>query len=310
MTYGGTDVDDDSGSMRYVRIEYGGDIIVSDKEVNGLTLSGVGRMTDIDHIMVKRYRDDCFEFFGGTVNAHHLVCENTGDDMFDTDELYRGHLQFLFGRLNTPGTSADPNGFEWDGNQVYPASAAHSVPRAANATLCGFGAPVGAAAYGALLRRNNDVGTSIVNTIITGFDNGLDTRDNVGTDVAPRLAWTHSLFFENFRNNYAHPTTGAVTPASNDPTNGALGTNNGDAAFDEFAWITATANMNSDVKPAGFDCYSDVGTAPRHPFPAARVAGIAAGAGFNDPDADFVGAIENVSDNWMTGLWIDWSLGD
>jgi hypothetical protein len=88
--YGGSAEEDDSGTMRYVRIEHGGDNITSDKEINGLTLAGVGRATDLDHIMVKRQRDDCFEWFGGTVNAHHLICENPGDDMFDTDELYRG----------------------------------------------------------------------------------------------------------------------------------------------------------------------------------------------------------------------------
>src|SRR6185503_12123604 len=81
--YGGTDVADNSGSLQYVRIEYGGDIIVSDKEINGLTMGGVGNGTIIDHVMVKRTRDDCFEWFGGTVNADHLICENTGDDMFD-----------------------------------------------------------------------------------------------------------------------------------------------------------------------------------------------------------------------------------
>jgi hypothetical protein len=308
--YGGADQADDSGTLQYVRIEYGGDIIVSDKEINGLTLAGVGNGTELDHIMVKRQRDDCFEFFGGTVNAHHLICENTGDDMFDTDELYRGYLQFLFGRLNIPGTSADPNGFEWDGNQAYPASTDHSIPHAANATLCGFGASVGAQAYGALFRRNIDPGTKLVNTIVTGFDNGLDTRDIVSDTGTPRISWTHSLFFENFRNNYAHPTTGATTPATNDPTNGAPGNNAGDDAFDELAWITTTSSANSDSKPAGFDCFSAVGEAPNHPYPNTRVAGTPAGAGFADPNADYVGAFENVNDDWMTGLWVDWSTGN
>jgi hypothetical protein len=216
----------------------------------------------------------------------------------------------LFGRINTQGTSSDPNGFEMDGNQVYPASTDHSIPHTANATLCGFTATLAGAGYGAILRRNNDTGTSFVNTIITGFDNGLDTRDDVGTDAMPRISWTNSLFFENFRNNFAHPTTGAVAPASNDPTNAAVGTSNGDGAFDELLWITATAAANSDVKPAGFNCYSAPNTAPTHPFGNARVAGAAAGTGFADPAADYIGAFEDPSDNWMTGVWVDWSTGD
>jgi hypothetical protein len=292
--YGGNQAADDSGTMQYVRIEYGGDIIVSDKEINGLTFCGVGSGTTIDHIMVKRTRDDCFEFFGGTVDAHHLICENPGDDMFDTDERYRGYLQFLFGRINVPGTSADPNGFEWDGNQPLLTAAERSQPKAANATLCGFGSSLGPAAFGALLRRNLQTPTRLVNTILTGFDNGFETRDDQGTNAAPTIDWTNSLFFENFRNN----PTFATEATSNDGT------------FDELAFINEAARANGTTKPAGFDCLSDPGTAPTHPFPNARVAGGMPGTGFATPGADYVGAFENPSDDWMSGLWVDWTLGD
>ena len=292
--YGGDDLTDNSGTMQYVRIEYGGDIIVSDKEINGLTFSGVGSGTTIDHIMVKRTRDDCFEWFGGTVSAHHLICENPGDDMFDTDERYRGYLQFLFGRINVPGTSADPNGFEWDGNQSLLTAPERSQPKAANATLCGFGSSLGPAAFGALLRRNLQTPTRLVNTIVTGFDNGFELRDNQGTTAAPTIDWTNSLFFENFRNN---PTF--TTEASDN-----------DMGFDELAFINDAARSNGTTKPAGFDCLSDPGTAPAHPAPNARVAGGMPGTGFATPGANYVGAFEDEGDNWMTGLWVDWTLGD
>jgi hypothetical protein len=291
--YGGSDAADNSGTLQYVRIEYGGDIIVSDKEINGLTMAGVGSGTTIDHIMVKRTRDDCFEWFGGTVDAHHLICENPGDDMFDTDERYRGHLQFLFGRLNTPGTSADPNGFEWDGNQSLLTAPERSQPKAANATLCGFGTSLGPAAFGALLRRNLQAPTRLVNTIITGFNNGFETRDNQGTNAAPTIEWTNSLFFENFTNNLTFATE----------------TDN-DAGFDELAFINEPGRLNGITKPAGFECMSDPGTPPAHPFGNASVAGGMPGAGFEDPTADYIGAFDGPNDNWMTGLWVDWTLGD
>ena len=119
---------------------------------------------------------------------------------------------------------------------------------------------------------------------------------------------------QNFRNNFAHydPTTMPVppSPATTDPTNAAVGTSNGDGAFNELAWITARAAANSDVKPAGFNCQSAPGTAPTQPFGNARVAGVEAGTGFAEPTADYIGAIEDSSDNWMTGVWVDWSLGD
>jgi hypothetical protein len=290
-TYGGDDEEDDSGTMQYVRIEYGGDIIVSDKEINGLTLAGVGRGTTLDHIMVKRQRDDCFEFFGGTVDADHLICENTGDDMFDTDEMYKGYLQFLFGRLTLPGTSSDPNGLEWDGNQPNTAAAARGTPHAANATLCGLQISAGAASYGAVLRRGLQDGTLVANTIVTGFANGLDTRDAIGTTtpMAPLAIWKNGLFFENFTN--------VIAPATEATDN--------DAMFDELAFINDAAYANGTTKPDGFDCYAD----PPAPFPTTAVPGAAPGAGFQNPDTDYVGAFEDADDNWMTGLWIDWSSG-
>jgi len=290
-TYGGDDPEDSSGSMSYVRIEYGGDIILGDREINGLTLSGVGSGTDLHHIMVKRTMDDCFEFFGGTVDAHHLICENAGDDMFDTDENYRGRLQFLFGRLTLPGTSSDPNGFEWDGNQLNQMSAERSIPMVANATLCGLGSRGAATSYGAILRRGLMDGTSLQNTIITGFDHGFDTRDV----VPPALSWTTSLFFEQLTNNFTFAAEVAApgTPLDNDN------------AFDEFAWITDAANENDDTKPEGFDCYAD----PPAPFPTDAVAGGTPDAPFDDT-ADFVGAFRDAEDNWMTGAWVDWSSGD
>jgi hypothetical protein len=288
-TYGGDDAEDDSGTLQYVRIEYGGDIIVSDKEINGLTLAGVGRGTTLDHIMVKRQRDDCFEFFGGTVDAHHLICENTGDDMFDTDEAFKGYLQFLFGRLTVAGTSSDPNGFEWDGNQPNTAAATRGTPHAANATLCGLTISAGATSYGAVLRRGLQDGTIVANSVVTGFANGIDTRDAVGTTVAPLISWKNGLFFENFTN--------VIAPATEATDN--------DSGFDELAFINDVAYSNGTTKPAGFDCYSD----PPTPFPTTAVAGAAPGAGFPDADADYVGAFEDADDNWMTGLWVDWASG-
>jgi hypothetical protein len=228
------------------------------------------------------------------VNAHHLICENPGDDMFDTDERYRGYMQFLFGRINVPGTSADPNGFECDGNQSLLTAPERSQPKFANATLCGFGTSLGPAAFGALVRRNNQTGTRFVNTIITGFNNGFETRDNHGTTDAPSFEWTNSLFFENFTNN---------------PTFTTEGTDN-DMGFDELVFINNATRANGVDKPAGFNCLSDPGTPPTHPFGNARVAGAAAGTGFVDEAADYVGAFEDPDDNWMTGIWVDWALGD
>ena len=88
---------DNSGTLRYVRIEYAGHIIGAvsvGNELNGLTLGGVGSGTTLQYIEVYMGQDDGYEFFGGTVNGDHLVSALVADDDFDTDQGYKGQLQF------------------------------------------------------------------------------------------------------------------------------------------------------------------------------------------------------------------------
>lgn len=92
--YGGQNDDDNSGILTYVRIEFAGIAIQTDKEINGLTLCGVGRGTTINNIQVSYGGDDSFEFFGGTVNAKNLIAYRGTDDDFDFDQGYSGKLQY------------------------------------------------------------------------------------------------------------------------------------------------------------------------------------------------------------------------
>ena len=85
---------DNSGILRYVRIEYAGYAFLPDKEINGLTFGGVGNQTIVDHVQVSYANDDSFEWFGGTVNCKHLISYRTLDDDFDTDNGYSGKVQF------------------------------------------------------------------------------------------------------------------------------------------------------------------------------------------------------------------------
>src|SRR5207253_40977 len=70
--FGGTNAADNSGVMKYIRIEFGGFNFVADREFNNLTLCGVGSGTTVDFIQVHRGSDDGVEFFGGTVNVKHI----------------------------------------------------------------------------------------------------------------------------------------------------------------------------------------------------------------------------------------------
>lgn len=285
--FGGEDAEDNSGEFAYVRIEFGGDEIVKDKEINGLSMAGVGSATKIHHVMVKDQRDDCFEWFGGTVSADHLICQNSGDDMFDTDEGYRGKLQFLFGRNLVEGTSGDPRGLEWDGNKpkADAAEGTRSMPMGSNITLCGLNEAGSSVSFGAALRSNLVAGTSISNAIVTGWDFGVDTTFANGTAAEPLADWNNSLFF------------GQVSADG-----GNAAENDNDGAFDETAWLSLAAHSNTlgGDAPEGFDCYADVPTPPTTPLE-----GATPGAGF-DKKATFVGAFGE--ENWATGSWVDWSF--
>jgi hypothetical protein len=98
--YGGNDDHDNSGSLKYVRIEFAGIPLEPNKEINGLTFGSVGDGTIIDYIQVSHSGDDSYEWFGGTVNCKHLISYSTTDDDFDTDFGYRGNVQFGLGIRN------------------------------------------------------------------------------------------------------------------------------------------------------------------------------------------------------------------
>ncbi|MEM8712728.1 MAG: hypothetical protein AAGG01_17390, partial [Planctomycetota bacterium] len=81
--YGGGDDDDDSGVLRYVSLRFGGRVMGLGNELNGLSLGGVGRGTDIHHVEVMNNVDDGIEVWGGTVNLKYFSVWNVGDDSLD-----------------------------------------------------------------------------------------------------------------------------------------------------------------------------------------------------------------------------------
>jgi len=133
--FGGTDADDNSGVLKYVRVEYAGVVLSPDNEVNGITFGGVGRGTTVEYVQVRHALDDCFEFFGGTVNAKHLVCQYNQDDGFDFDNGFSGKLQFLVLQQD-PNHPGEDNGFESDNDAQGSANAPLTNPTVFNATIC------------------------------------------------------------------------------------------------------------------------------------------------------------------------------
>lgn len=195
---GGTNYNDadNSGTIRYVRIEYAGYNFLPDQEINGLTFAGVGSGTHADYIQVSYANDDSYEWFGGASNHKYLIAFAGTDDDFDMDEGYNGKLQYLLGVRNPAVFETSPsgtsNGLEHDNNtglgtagQVTPgvnAPEPKTAPIISNMTLLG---PIRAgetrnslsstarARFGRALEMRTNVSTSIFNSLIGGYNEGL-----------------------------------------------------------------------------------------------------------------------------------------
>jgi hypothetical protein len=175
--YGGTDDNDNSGILKYVRIEYAGFAFLPDKEINSLTMGGVGKGTVIDHIQVYYAKDDAYEWFGGTVDCKYLIAYKTQDDDFDTDNGYRGKVQFgLIIRDSLIADLSNSESFESDndanGSSLTPQTGAvfsNITSIGPLATLQNNGSSLYLA--GAQIRRNSAI--SIFNSVFLGWPTGI-----------------------------------------------------------------------------------------------------------------------------------------
>ncbi|MDZ4745431.1 MAG: hypothetical protein SGJ05_05460 [bacterium] len=183
--YGGTNDDDNSGVLNYVRIEFAGIATQPNSELNGLTMGGVGRGTRIEHVQVSFGNDDAFEWFGGTVNARHLIATGTLDDDFDTDNGFRGRVQFaVVQRLRTVADVSTSQAFESDNdaqgsfNKPYTSAVFSNVTAVGPLMDTSWTVGAGANQYssrfgaGAQIRRNSR--QSIHNSVFLGWPRGFE----------------------------------------------------------------------------------------------------------------------------------------
>jgi hypothetical protein len=262
-TFGGENEEDNSGIFTYVSIRYGGMTLKPEKEINGLTLCGVGRGTTIHHVEVFQNSDDGFEWFGGTVNTKYLIAFNCGDDAFDYDYGYRGFNQFWFGSAvkHGGGTRLGEHS-SGDGRALY------SRVHVTNATYIGEGNFTGALYIdqGAAAQYTNSIffetsdidfndpaskqhletGESYIKNCI--FDKpgvsefGWDWNDfNMPNDIIPHLEENNNhidtaLIFEGERKGGANFASG-----------------------DELLWTQiATRNQMADIRPTSQIALSDM----------------------------------------------------
>lgn len=200
--YGGTDANDESGILRYVRIEYAGIAAEPGSEINGLTMGGVGSGTIIENIQVSFGNDDAYEFFGGTVNCKNLVAFATADDDFDFDFGYTGKIQYGVACRKpdfVDGGDAG-NGIECDNDGTGTTATPFTRPQLSNFTIVGANNATGTAAnhnFGNRWRRSTQF--VLRNSIVIGWPKGGLSFESANTAKA---YYVDNL--SEFKNNLLH----------------------------------------------------------------------------------------------------------
>ncbi|MBK9147005.1 MAG: T9SS C-terminal target domain-containing protein [Flavobacteriales bacterium] len=176
-SFGGSDANDNSGILRYVRIEFCGIAFQPNQEINGLTFGSVGRNTVVDYVQVSYSGDDSYEWFGGNVNAKHLIAFRGWDDDFDQDFGWQGKVQWAVS-LRDPAIAdqSSSNGFECDNDAAGNAASPYSQGTWSNVSVFGPqfdpGTTINSLYKRALhLRRNTQ--TRVFNSVFTGYPTGL-----------------------------------------------------------------------------------------------------------------------------------------
>lgn len=164
--YGGVDEDDNSGILKYISIRHSGTSIGESNEINGLTLGGVGRNTEIDYVEVISNEDDGLEIFGGTVNLKHIVVSGCEDDAFDYDLGWSGNGQFWLG---VQSDYLGDNFIEASGGVSPQDGLPYSLPNIFNCTFIG----TGETGNGNCIVFNNNAGGVIANSIFLNKTEGV-----------------------------------------------------------------------------------------------------------------------------------------
>jgi hypothetical protein len=179
--YGGTNDSDNSGVMRFVRIEYAGIAAMPNSEINALTLGGVGNGTILENIQTIYANDDAFEFFGGTVNGKNLYAFATADDDFDFDFGYTGMITNGVAKRDPQFVDSGDagNGVECDNDGTGSAAQPYTHPKLFNMILVGPNVSTSLANHNLGLRFRRSTQFTMKNSIVWGWmKGGLSLESN------------------------------------------------------------------------------------------------------------------------------------
>ena len=293
--FGGSNPDDNSGVLRYVRLEFGGFEIQNDQEINGLSLAGVGRGTTIEYVQVLQNKDDAFEFWGGTVNARYLLGVGFADDGLDMDLGYSGSVQYVVMLKRAANDESDSNFLtETDGHPQTFELTPKTQPLVYNVTAIRedndqFGN------YGGVLRRG--ASPKFYNAIVSNARQApLTIRDTAtfNNAGAGELVFDSSILFGDFSD--------AKFPSSSDraaQTRDFLFTTmklnrNTDPLLALGSELTALTSLMPDVTPLGGSPALNVNYVTQPPD-----------NGFFEP-VDFIGGV-GPGRNWVLDGWATFS---
>ena len=281
---GGSSENDNSGVLRFVRVEYAGASAGNSTGAGAVTLGGVGTGTVLNNVQVRQSGQDCFKFIGGSVGGKHLVCQGSLRNGFDWESGYRGKLQFLVVQ-QTPRAVDGSNGLSVRNGVPGAGDLPVTEPQIYNATLCGRSVDVPGEQYGMLVAAGARL--HVANALVAGFDAGIDVRGPTSAvDVRNSQFWLPIAYPEDGSN---------ATDQADD-----------DGGFDESKQFLEPARRNALGRPSFGDCFeaNRIGFAPS---PAMRTdASKPPDDGFFDPQAAYLGAIRDQSDDWLSGEWVQW----
>ena len=141
--YGGTEAEDSSGVLRYVRVEFAGAGADPETSAPAIGLYGAGSGTVLDHVQARTSLGDGFAFAGGTAICNHCVASGSGGAGLSWERGYRGGAAHLYVQHGRGGSDGISGGHDPEGHDREP----RSLPALSNVTL------VHAAPYGRRARR-------------------------------------------------------------------------------------------------------------------------------------------------------------
>ena len=291
--YGGTDPHDNSGVIRYIRIEFGGFEIEANQEINGLTLGGVGDATILDYIQVLFNKDDAVEFFGGTVNLKHFLGMGFADDGLDQDLGWQGNVQWAVLLKSQINDEDDGNvAFEADDHPTNFELLPRTAPKIYNVTAVGPGASSPKGLFGGKLRRGT--AGKLYNFVVTGAKKApLTINDDATFNQIPTgdLVYDYSILYGDFSD--------AAFPSSKDKPQ----------QVRDFLFTTMKHNRNENPMLAYGEAWSatsfmmpDLTPLPGSPALDANYIVTPPDNGFFDTDVQCSGAI-CPGNNWVLSGW-------